>query len=123
MQNVKSMMVPMLVLFILVIASISFAWQGISMHNQVSVEEQKFHALQNEYFTLSKVEREAAVTGSELNQKLVQIQNYPSELLRLKLIGIGKILTGILASLLAIVFLLFMMPIRLAKLMKESKQQ
>lgn len=117
----KSMM-PMLVLLILVVASISFAWQGISMHNQVSVEEPKFHALQNEYFTLSKVEREAAPTGSELNQKLVQIQNYPSSLMELKLIGIAKILTGILASLLAILFLLFMMPIRLAKLMKESRQ-
>lgn len=123
MQNMKSMMVPMLVLLILVVGSISFAWQGIAMHNQVSVEEAKFHALQNEYFTLSKVERELAPTGSDLSQKLVQIQNYPSSLMELKLIGIGKILTGILSALLAIVFLLFMMPIRLAKLMKESRQQ
>lgn len=122
MQNMKSMMVPMLVLLILIISALSFAWQGISMQAQVSVEEPKFHALQNEYFTLSKVEREAAVTGSELNQKLVQIQNYPSELLRLKLVGVGKILTGIFLSLLAIVFLLLMMPIRLAKLMKDGRQ-
>lgn len=64
----------------------------------------------------------AATTGAELNQKSVQIQNYPSELLRLKLVGVGKILTGILTSLLAIVFLLFMMPIRLAKLMKGNEQ-
>ena len=118
----KSMMMPMLVLLILVIASITFAWQGVGMQNRVAGEETKFHALQEEYFTLSKVEREAAPTGSELNQKLVQIQNYPSSLMELKLIGIGKILTGILASLLAIVFLLFMMPIRTAKLMKESRQ-
>jgi predicted PurR-regulated permease PerM len=123
MQNMKSMMLPMLILLILVVGSISFAWQGIGMHNQVSVEEAKFHELQNEYFTLSKVERESAPTGSELSKKLVQIQNYPSELLRLKLVGVGKILTGILSALLAIVFLLFMMPIRLAKLMKESRQQ
>ena len=123
MQNMKSMMMPMLILLILVVGSISFAWQGVSLQNQVGVEEPKFHALQQEYFTLSKVEREAAVTGSELNQKLVQIQNYPSELLRLKLVGIGKILTGILSALLAIAFLLFMMPIRLAKLMKENRQQ
>ena len=122
MQNMKSMMMPMLVLLILVIASITFAWQGVGMQNRVAGEETKFHALQEEYFTLSKVEREAAPTGSELNQKLVQIQNYPSSLMELKLIGIGKILTGILASLLAIVFLLFMMPIRTAKLMKESRQ-
>ena len=122
MQNMKSMMMPMLILLILVIASVIFVWKGVGMHQQVSVEEVKFHALQQDYFIMSKVEREAAVTGSELNQKLVQIQNYPSELLRLKLVGVGKILTGIFLSLLAIVFLLFMMPIRLAKLMKESKQ-
>ncbi|MBI3046660.1 MAG: hypothetical protein HYY86_03955 [Candidatus Harrisonbacteria bacterium] len=117
----KSMMVPMLILLVLVVSSIWFALQGINMHNRVSVEEAKFHALQSSYFTLAKVEREAAPTGSELNQRLVQIQNYPSELLRLKLVGVGKILTGIFLSLLAIVFLLFMMPIRLAKLMKENK--
>ncbi|MBI4159994.1 hypothetical protein HY504_02410 [Candidatus Wolfebacteria bacterium] len=118
----KSMMVPMMILLILVIASVVYAWKGVGMQNQVSVEEVKFHALQQEYFIISKVEREAAVTGSELNQKLVQIQNYPSELLRLKLVGVGKILTGILSALLAIAFLLFMMPFRLAKLMKENRQ-
>lgn len=119
----KSMMVPLLILLVLVIASIIFAWQGIGMQQrQLPVEEAKFHALQQEYFVINKVEREAAATGSELNQKLVQIQNYPSELLRLKLVGVGKILTGIFLSLLAIVFLLFMMPIRLAKLMKENRQ-
>jgi len=122
MQNMKSMMVPILVLLILIVSALSFAWQGVSMQNRVAVEEPKFHALQSEYFTLSKAERESALTGSELNQKLVQIQNYPSELLRLKLVGIGKILTGILFALMAIAFLLFMMPIRLAKLMKENRQ-
>ncbi|MBI4123124.1 MAG: hypothetical protein HY458_02085 [Parcubacteria group bacterium] len=118
----KSMMMPMLILLVLVIASLTFVWQGIGMQSQVAIEEAKFHALQQDYFIMSKVEREAAVTGSELNQKLVQIQNYPSELLRLKLVGAGKILTGIFLSLLAIVFLLFMVPIRLAKLMKENRQ-
>ena len=118
----KSMMLPMLILLVLVVSALVYAWQGIAMHNQVPIEEAKFHALQQDYFIMSKVEREAAVTGSELNQKLVQIQNYPSELLRLKLVGVGKILTGIFLSLLAIVFLLFMMPARLAKLMKESRQ-
>lgn len=117
----KSMMAPMIILLILVVASVIFAWQGVGMHSQVSVEEAKFHALQQDYFIISKVEREAAVTGSELNQKLVQIQNYPSELLRLKLVGIGKILTGIFSVLLAIAFLLFMMPVRLAKLIRGNK--
>lgn len=118
----KSMMMPILILLTLVIASISFAWQGVGMQQQqLPIEEAKFHALQQEYFIINKTERESASTGSEFNQKLVQIQNYPSELLRLKLVGVGKILTGIFLSLLAIVFLLFMMPIRLAKLMKENK--
>lgn len=114
----KSMMMPLLILLILVAASIIFVVRGVGMHNQVTVEEAKFHALQQEYFIINKAEREAAFTGAELNQKLVQIQNYPSELLRLKLVGIGKILTGIFLSLLAIVFLLFMMPIRLGKMLK-----
>lgn len=122
MQNMKSMMVPMLILLVLVIGSLTFAWQGIGMHQQVSVEETKFHSLQQDYFIINKAERESAPTGAVLNQKLVDIQNYPSELLRLKLVGVGKILTGILSALLAIVFLLFMMPIRLAKLMRENKQ-
>jgi len=94
MQNIKTMMLPMIMLLILVLSALSFAWQGIGMHNQVPREESKLHALQNEYFTLSKSERESAPTGSELNQKLVQIQNYPSSLMELKLIGVGKILTG-----------------------------
>ena len=91
----KKMMPVMLIMLVLVIGAITYATQGIKMHNKVATEEAKFHQLQSEYFTLSKVERESAPTGSELNQKLVQIQNYPSELLRLKLVGVGKILTGI----------------------------
>ena len=117
------MMVPMLIMAVLVIGSATFAWQGIAMHSKVSVEEAKFHQLQSEYFTLSKVEREAAPTGSELNNKLVQIQNYPSELLQLKLVGVGKILTGIFGLLLGILMALVMMPIRLAKLMKNNQMQ
>lgn len=117
----KSMMMPMLIIAILVLGSASFAWKGINMHNNVSVEEARFHALQSNYFTLSKIERESAQTGSQLNDQLVQIQNYPSELLRLKLVGVGKILTGIFGLLLGILFVLFMMPIRLAKLMKNDQ--
>lgn len=117
----KSMMMPLLVLAILVISALSFTWQGVGMQNRVAGEEARFHALQGEYFIISKVEREAAPTGSELNQKLVEIQNYPSTLLELKLVGIGKILTGIFFALLSIAFLLFMMPFRLAKLIKAGQ--
>lgn len=117
----KSMIVPLLVLAALVIASISFARDGVGLQGQVAGEEAKFHALQNDYFSQSKQVRDAAETGSALNQQLAQIQNYPSELLRLKLVGVGKILTGIYFTLLAIAFLLFMMPFRLGKLIKESR--
>lgn len=116
----KKMMPVMLIMMVLVIGAITYAVQGIQMHNKVAVEEAKFHQLQSEYFTLSKAERESALTGSELNQKLVQIQNYPSELLRLKLVGVGKILTGIFGLLSGILIVLFMMPIRLAKMMKPE---
>lgn len=118
----KSMMMPILVLVILVIGSATFAWQGVSMQNRVAGEELAFHKLQSEYFILSKATRESAIDGSELNQKLVQIQNYPSDLLRLKLVGVGKILTGIFGILLGILFVLFMMPVRLAKLMKTDQK-
>jgi len=116
----KSMMPVMLIMMVLVIGAIIYAAQGITMHNKVITEEAKFHQLQSEYFTLSKVERESASTGSELNQKLVQIQNYPSSLMELKLIGVGKILTGIFGLLFGILIVLFMMPIRLAKMMKPE---
>lgn len=115
----KSMIAPLLILAILVVSGVSFAWQGVSMQNRVATEEAKFHALQQEYFIINKAEREAAPTGDALNQKLVEIQNYPSSLLELKLVGVGKILTGIFFSLLAIAFLLFMMPVRLAKLIQN----
>lgn len=112
----------MVIMLIIVIAAIIFVWQGVDMHQQVSVEEAKFHKLQNEYFIQSKAVRDGAETGSLLNQQLVQIQNYPSELLRLKLVGVGKILTGIFGMLFAILIALVMMPVRLAKVIKESKQ-
>ncbi|HEX9721837.1 MAG TPA: hypothetical protein VGA53_01090 [Candidatus Paceibacterota bacterium] len=116
----KQMMPILLVVMIVTIAGIVYLFQGVSMQQQVAVEEPKFHALQQEYFIINKAEREAAPTGSELNQKLVDIQNYPSELLRLKLVGIGKILTGIFALLFVIGIFLFMMPVRLAQMMKRQ---
>lgn len=117
----KQMMVPLFILAVLIVVSISFASQGVGLQGQVESEEAKFHALQQNYFTISKTERDAALTGSELNRELVEIQNYPSELLRLKLVGVGKILTGIYLALIAIAFLLFMMPIRLGKLLKDAR--
>ena len=119
-MNMKQMMVPMLVLLILVVVSVVYVLQGRAMHKEVLVEEVKFHSLQESYFLQSKAVRDGAVAGSQLNQDLVNIKNYPSSLMQLKLLGLGQILTGIFVSLLAIVFLLFMMPLRLAKLMKKE---
>lgn len=112
-------MVMMIAMLILIIVSISYAKEGVDMHNQVAVEETAFHTLQNEYFLKSKTERDTALAGSALNQDLVTIKNYPSTLLQLKLVGIGKILTGIFIILIGILFALMMMPIRLGQIIKE----
>ncbi len=100
-------------MMILMLIALFFAGQGVYMHHKVAIEEATFHALQQDYFILSKAEREAAPTGSELNQRLVEIQNYPSTLLELKLVGVGKILTGIFVLLFGILIALIMMPVRL----------
>ena len=113
----------MIVMIIIIIASFIFAGIGLGMHAKVSVEEAKFHALQDSYFSQSKEIRDAAPTGSQLNQDLVTIKNYPSELLRLKLVGVGKILTGIFILLFAILIALIMMPMRLSAIMGKRMQQ
>ncbi len=107
----------------LIVISLVFAVWGVKMHARVTGEEARFHSLQEQYFTLDKATREGASTGSELNRKLVEIQQYPSELLRLKLVGVGRLLTGIYVLLLGILIALVMMPGRLALLLKETKKK
>lgn len=116
----KKMMPMMVFMMALMIVAVIFAGQGVSLQNRVAGEEVAFHKLQSDYFILSKATRESAVDGAELNQKLVQIQNYPSELLRLKLVGVGKILTGIFVLLFGILIALIMMPIRLGKMLRKD---
>lgn len=113
----KNMSPIMLVMLIIVVAGIVYALQGVNMQNQVAVEEAKFHELQRDYFSNTKQVRDAAATGSELSQQLVEIQNFPSELLRLKLVGVGKILTGIFILLFGILIALMLMPTRLGKIL------
>ncbi len=110
------------VMMVLMVVSFIFAVWGVQMHAKVATEEAKFHALQSSYFTLSKATREAAPDGAELNQQLVEIQNYPSELLRLKLVGVGKILTGIYVLLFGILIALVMMPGRLASILSKKNR-
>lgn len=103
----------MILMLLISVIGIIFAVQGISMHSQVGPQEDAFHALQTDYFNNSKAVRDAAPTGSELTAQLAEIQNFPSTLMELKLIGIGKTLTGIFFLLFGILLALMMMPIKL----------
>ena len=112
-----------LVMGILFIVSVLFAGQGVSMQNKVAGEEAKLHALQEEYFSLDKATRDGAAANSVLNEKLVEIQQFPSMLLELKLVGIGKILTGIFILLAGIMLALVMMPLRLADVLEQVNKK
>ncbi|MEK7479565.1 MAG: hypothetical protein AAB634_03480 [Patescibacteria group bacterium] len=93
-----------------ILGSAFFVVQGVNMHDEAAKEGEAFHALQAEYYAQSKEARDAAPMGSELNQKLAAIQNAPSELMRIELAGIGKILIGIGALLLGILIALVALP-------------
>ena len=116
------MMPILLVVMIITIAGIVYLVQGINMHQQAAVDEAAFNDLQAEYWIISKADRDAAATGSELNQQLVSLQQSPSQLMFLKLVGLGKILTGIFALLFVIGIFLFMMPVRLAMIQKAGME-
>ena len=113
-------MVPRVVMVVLMLGSLFFVYQGISMHMKVSTEEATFHALQDDYFSQSKQLRDSASSDSDLNKQLVEIQQYPSELLRLKLVGVGKLLSGIYILLFGILIALMMMPIKLGAIIKKK---
>lgn len=115
------MKMVIVVMAILMIVSLVFLVQGVNMHTQVTSEEARFHALNTDYWSIEKSERDAAPSGSALNDKLVEIKNFPSDLLRLKLVGVGKILTGIYVLLFGILIALIMMPVRLGQIMKGKK--
>ncbi len=105
-------------MMVLMVVALVFTAQGVLMQNRVPVEEAKFHALQESYWSLDKATRDAAPTNSQLANDLVEIQNYPSTLLELKLVGVGKILTGIFVLLFGILVALIMMPVRLGRIIK-----
>lgn len=112
--------VMMMMMAMIMLVSLFFAIAGINMHGQVPVEEAKFHELQDQYYSNSKAVRDGAASNSELTNQLVQIQQYPSSLLELKLVGVGNILTGIYALLFGILIALVMMPKRLGKIIKDQ---
>lgn len=119
----KSMMPMMVIMLIIVVVAFVYALQGISMHKQVIVEEASFHDLQAAYFSNSKAVRDGAESNSQLTQQLVEIQNFPSELLRLKLVGVGRILTGIFVLLFGILIALIVMPVRLGMYIRQHSNQ
>lgn len=114
------MMPMMAIMLIVVVAGFYYLYQGIDMHAQVDALETVFHQNQADYFSVAKSERDAAATGSALNSQLVEIMNTPSQLLQLKLVGVGKILTGIFALLFGILIALASMPVRLAAIIKRK---
>ena len=69
---------------------------------------------------MAKSERDNAHTDSDLARELVQIEQAPSKLLNLKLVGIGKILTGIYVLMFGILIALIMLPYRLKKSLKND---
>ena len=115
----RMMMMGMMMIIILI--SLVFVYQGITMLGKVAGEEKKFHDLQASYWNIDKETRDAAKVGSDLNKQLVDIKNYPSSLLELKLVGVGKILTGIYVLLFGILIALIMMPVRLGKMIMMAK--
>lgn len=103
-----STMPTVLVMVVLVVIAVWFVVQGMNMHTEVAVQEGEFHALL------------AAEAGSELNTDLVRIQQAPSELMRLELVGVGKILSGIFVLLFAILLAIVTTPIRLGQIIRGS---
>lgn len=112
--------IMMIIMVIIFVVSVGYMAKGLNMHSQLYDDEAEFHKLQDDYFSVSKDERDTAPTDSELSEDFVVIQNFPSQLLTLKLVGMGKILTGIYLLLLDILLALIMVPLRIGKVMKKG---
>ena len=116
-------MMPLMMGGLIMVISLLFIGQGVNMQGQVHAAEEEFHALQDEYFTLAKSVRDGAETGSDLNAKLVELQQTPSTLLELKLVGVGKMLTGIYVLLFGILTALIVMPFRMKDILTELQDR
>jgi len=110
----------MLMMLLIMLIALNYLVWGNLMHAEVTRDEAVFHASQEQYWNIDKATRDAAPSNSELTNQLVEIKNAPSDLTRLKLVGVGRILTGIFVLLFGILIALIVMPIRLSKLMKKG---
>jgi len=115
--------VPVMVMMMgIMIAGIIYAGKGVDMQNSVGPAEDQFHSLQEDYIVNNtKAERDSAPAGSALAKQQSEIAQTPSNLLKLKLVGVGKILTGIFILLFGIMSALVMMPYKLAAVIKDNK--
>jgi len=120
MGNIKKMMPMMLVMMVVVASSIVYVVQGVNKQNRVEGVEATFHSLQTDYLVNNtKAARDGAEVGSALSKQSADLANYPSTLLELKLVGVGKILTGIAILLGGILMaLVIVMPMRLGTIIK-----
>lgn len=108
----------------IMIVGIIFAAQGVSKHNDVNELEETFHAQQEDYIVNNtKADRDSAEVGSVLSEQHAEILNTPSELIKLKLVGVGNILTGIFVILFGIMTALIMMPFKLAKVITKNQAE
>jgi hypothetical protein len=99
----------------LMLLGMLFMLLGVALHlSAIVLEFGTFAPLQEEYWSTSKSDRDAAATNSVLAKKLAEIQKFPPKLMTLKLVGVGSLLTGIFLMLFGILKALTMMPIKLA---------
>lgn len=110
-----------MVMMIMMIGAIFAIW-GLSMQADVGDVEAAYHSQLDTYYgENSKADRDSAVGGSALTQQLAEIQKQPSELLRLKIVGNGRTMTGIFIVLFGILGALMMMPFRVRRAMKQLR--
>ena len=96
---------------------------GVMMQAKVPVVEAQFHGLLDSYYANAKEVRDSAPSESQLTRDLAEINKFPSRLLELKLVGIGRILGGIFLLLFGILGALVMMPFRVRKVLRQCQQQ
>ncbi len=117
--------IPMMIAMVAMIMMLGVfvAATGVVMQAKVPVVEAQFHGLLDSYYANSKEVRDSAASESQLNWDLAEINKFPSRLLELKLVGIGRILSGIFLVLFGILGALVMMPFRVRKVLRQLQQQ
>lgn len=100
--------------------SMMFALLGIILEISAYVQEfGTFAPLQEKYWAIDKVTRDAAPAGSALASQLAEIKNFPPRLILFKLTGIASILVGIFLTLVIISKRMGGLPDRLGFILKK----